>query len=114
IFGEAGQLVLRAPGYVSFAPPTLHLGLRYDARLRRVRIPRRLLGGVDLDARDPGFNVALALGALVQAVQTGDRFRPDFQDATHLHEVIDDIGRGRLHTLGCPPPPRRRPGWRRR
>jgi predicted dehydrogenase len=111
IFGDDGQLTLRAPGYVSFTRSTVEISRDGDAHPQRLRIPREFVPSFKLPADSPATNVAIALAELAGCTRAGERFRPDFEDASHIHEVLEDVGRGRLHRVGCRPHPR---GHRRR
>jgi predicted dehydrogenase len=91
VLGEQGQVVISAPGYVSFARTRVCLG-RGD-RLDELEIPDRLNNGLALAHDDPALNVGLALRAFVTAAGAGTAFHPNFDDAVVLHRVIEGIAR---------------------
>lgn len=83
-----GQLLLRAPGYASFAPPRLFRASAGGDELAEVAVDRP--DGIALDPTDPGYNVALALRSFAHE---GPAFRPSFDDAVALHRLLDAIAR---------------------
>lgn len=85
---EDGQLLLTAPGYVSFTPVRLQRGRAGETGFTDV--PVEFPSHIALDPSDAGFNVALALEAL-NADELA--FRPGFDDALDLHRVIEAIAR---------------------
>lgn len=88
ILGDEGQLLLVAPGYVSYTPARLLRARGLESEFEEVAFEQTT--GIGVEASDPAFNVALALRALV----TEDRaFRPDFDDAVALHRLLEAVAR---------------------
>ena len=88
ILGDAGQLLLTAPGYASYAPMRLHRGRPGHEGLEEVAVAPP--AGLALDPAEPALNVALALRAF--AAQ-GSSFEPSFADGVALHRVLEGIAR---------------------
>jgi predicted dehydrogenase len=88
ILADEGQLVLRAPGYASFAPARLFRAPRGGPEPVEVAVDPP--EGIALDPSEAGYNVALALRAFARE---GRSFRPSFDDAVVLHRVLEGIAR---------------------
>ncbi len=88
IFGEDGQLTIRSPTYVSFSPARVYRATRFD----QVFSQEQLGDDRSTEAEDyTPVNVGRALSEFVKAARTGDRFRPDFDDAYQLHRIVEGI-----------------------
>jgi len=88
ILGDEGQLLIAAPGYVSYTPARLLRARGLESEFEEV--PVEETAGVRLEPSDPALNVALALRALVTE---GQAFRPDFDDAVALHRLLEAVAR---------------------
>ena len=99
LFGDEGELTLRAPGYVSYAPSTLLIKHAGRSVAEAVSVPDAFRQGVDLEENEVGFNVAHALFGLVGAVLGQADFHPGFEDAVHVHQVLEHVQRSDLRSI---------------
>jgi len=98
IVGDEAEMLLEAPGYVSYSPCRLSVGRRGDAEMSSVPVATRPDRHEPLSGEHPGANVALALEDLITADRAGRRFVPGVDEAIELHRLVERIGQSRFDT----------------
>jgi predicted dehydrogenase len=97
-FGSKGRLVAAAPSFPTSLQTTLHAGTLDGGALEQITIPERFLRSpeVGIDAAvpmPPAFPMALAMSAMVSAIEGRGQARPDFAQAWMVERVLEAVRR---------------------
>jgi predicted dehydrogenase len=92
VYGSQGTIVASTPGLPQITPITL-VGSRGGEPLTELAVPERLRVVTVSTLEGPPRNVGQLYSRLADAIHHDRRFTPDFDDALHLHELLDAIQR---------------------
>ncbi len=103
VHGSEGTLVATTRGLPQITPVSL-VGARGDEALRDMPVPERLRVAPNGVPPGPALNVARAYAHMADAIRQRTPFRPGFEDALHVHELLEAMQRssdtGRTVDLG--------------
>ena len=90
VYGTEGTLLATTNGLPQISPLTLE-GARGDEPLAPLPIPERLRLAPAALPDGPAGNIARAYARIAEAIRDGKRFEPGFNDALVLHELLDAL-----------------------
>jgi predicted dehydrogenase len=92
VYGTEGRLTVESSGMVQYCPARVY-GARRDEPWRELAVPERFFQVRELPADSQAFQVAQLLRQLLQTMQRGGAFHPDFGEAVSLHRTIEAVVR---------------------
>lgn len=93
VYGREGTLALTSGQGVQTGESRLLGGRSSDAALNELSVPSHHKWVPDSVPQGPPFNVAQMWSRFAEAVQTGKKTEPDFDDAVKRHRLLDAIQR---------------------